>query len=56
MTSPKKPGVAFWTTVMVVVSTAYVLSAGPVSFLWNRGMLPEWSSHPLAAFFAPLSW
>jgi hypothetical protein len=56
MNSPKKPGMAFWATVVMVVSAAYVLSAGPIRFLWNRGMLPEWSAHPISAFFAPLNW
>jgi hypothetical protein len=57
MTSDRKQtGVAFWATVVVVVAAAYVLSAGPVSFLWNRGMLPACSAPPIMAFFAPLSW
>ena len=33
MTSPKKPGVAFWATVVVVVLVLYVASFGPVCWL-----------------------
>jgi hypothetical protein len=42
MTSPKKPGVAFWTTVVVVAAlVAYPLSFGPACWLGDRGVVPE---------------
>jgi hypothetical protein len=36
MTVPKKPGVAFWATVVVVVVlTVYALLPGPAVYLWK---------------------
>ena len=34
--SPKKPGMAFWATVVVVVGLVYVLSIGPACWLTSR--------------------
>jgi len=42
MTSPRKPGVAFWATVIAVVLLAYPLSFGPACRLVHEGILP-WS-------------
>ncbi len=62
MTSRKKPGVAFWATVVVVVVfVAYPLSAGPVSWIarWlvDGGMISfgqaEWF---LEHAYAPAQW
>jgi len=58
MTSPKKPGVAFWATVAVVaVLVAYPLSFGPVCRVINNHLdgnelplLPEWE----AKMYSPL--
>jgi len=36
MTDRKKPGVAFWATVVVVVASVYALSIGPVCWLSSR--------------------
>ena len=36
MTSRKKPGMAFWGTVFVVVATAYVFSFGPAVWIAFR--------------------
>src|SRR5262245_31438217 len=36
---PKKPGVAFWATTVVVVALAYPLSFGPACWLADRGVL-----------------
>ena len=41
MTSRKKPGVAYWATVVVVVMlVAYPLSFGPTYWLCDHGILP----------------
>ena len=37
MTDRKKPGVAFWAKVALVVVLAYPLSLGPVCWAMNRG-------------------
>jgi hypothetical protein len=40
MTDRKKPGVAFWATVVVVAAlVAYPLSLGPALWMENRGLL-----------------
>jgi hypothetical protein len=36
MTSPKKPGVAFWATVVVVIVAMYPLSMGPACWASSR--------------------
>ncbi len=36
----KKPGVAFWATLLVVVLVAYPLSFGPACWMMSRGSLP----------------
>jgi hypothetical protein len=36
MTNRKKPGVAFWATVVVVVIVAYAASVGPVYWIASR--------------------
>ena len=36
MTSRKKPGVAFWATVVVVVIVIYAASVGPVYWIGSR--------------------
>jgi hypothetical protein len=58
MTSRKKPGVAFWATVGVVVCAlivAYPLSWGPALWLQVSGYWPErliWADH----IYDPLRW
>src|SRR5262249_3491416 len=57
MTDRKKPGVAFWATVMVVVLLeAYPLSLGPNFWLAERGAIPVWADEPIRVFYVPLSW
>jgi hypothetical protein len=54
MTSRKKPGVAFWATVIVVVVLAYPLSFGPAMWLGSRDLLPTWLGEIGDYFYAPL--
>ena len=58
MIDRKKPGVAFWATVVVVMAlmVAYPLSIGPMERLDDRGQLPSWADKPIAVFDAPLDW
>jgi hypothetical protein len=52
-TSRKKPGVAFWATVVVVVVlVAYPLSFGPACWLAARGKIPF---APTATVYRPIS-
>ena len=55
MSNRKKPGVAFWATVVVVVALlGYPLSFGPyVAFIWATDA-PEWITQPCGAFYEPL--
>jgi hypothetical protein len=59
MTDRKKPGVAFWTTVAVVLVLAYPLSFGPVLWLATQYPggegFPERIAIPLNRFYEPLS-
>ena len=49
----KKPGVAFWATVALVVGLlAYPLSYGPSIWLVRRGYLPNMT----IGFYAPMTW
>ncbi len=44
MADRKKPGVAFWATVVVVVVLVYPLSFGPACWLARRGRIsPRWT-------------
>jgi multisubunit Na+/H+ antiporter MnhB subunit len=57
VTSRKKPGVAFWATVVVVcvlVLLLYVLSWGPAAWLFTFG--PRWLQYQLYYLYAPLGW
>lgn len=53
----KKPGVAFWTTmILVVVLVLYPLSGLAVSFLYTSGLLPDWLVGPARIFYWPIAW
>jgi hypothetical protein len=57
MTSRKKPGVAFWATVVVVVVlVGYPLSIGPVLWLADRQMIPDAAKKQVGLIYAPLAW
>jgi len=54
MTSRKKPGVAFWATVMVVVMLVlYPLSFGPACWISNRAGI---GSSVVATIYRPITW
>ena len=54
MISCKKPGVAFWATVVVVVAlVAYPLSFGPVVWLTGRGYFRE---STVSSVYRPVLW
>ena len=52
--SRKKPGVAFWATVVLVVVLAYPLSQGPAGWLITREWSQEWMFDAYLAFYRPL--
>ena len=55
MTSHKKPGWTFWTTVaLVVVLFGYPLSLGPVDYLNSRDLLNDRAQIVVTYFYRPL--
>jgi hypothetical protein len=56
MTDRRKPGLAFWATVVLVMVLAYVASFGAARWLAGNGLLPGWLLGPLNAFYMPFSW
>jgi hypothetical protein len=57
MTDRKKPGVAFWATVMIaVVLFAYPLSIGPIWRLQSKGALPDWGQVVVQIAYEPFIW
>jgi hypothetical protein len=52
--SRKKPGVAYWATVVLVVVLAYPLSYGPVIALDRMGLIPQAILRPLAIIYRPI--
>ena len=57
MTPGKKPGVAFWATVVVVVTLVlYPLSIGPTIWFYTHNAVPSWAQTPIEWFYAPLDW
>jgi hypothetical protein len=62
MADRKKPGVAFWATVVLVVMVAYIASVAPAQYLAAHRILPAWSIDvgqwlylPLALLPAPIN-
>ena len=52
----KKPAVAFWATmIVVVVLVGYPLSIGPVAWISDH-LLPAWMTPPIQAAYEPLFW
>ncbi len=58
MTSRKKPGVAFWATVgLVVVLAAYPLSFGPAIWVIEHNDLPAaWAFDAAEVLYRPILW
>jgi hypothetical protein len=53
MTSRKKPGVAFWATVVVVVLMGYPLSLGPACWISSR---TKTGGAVVSMFYRPMMW
>ena len=53
MTDHKKPGVAFWATVMLTVLVLYVLSIGPACWISSR---TDAGGSTLSVVYRPLTW
>jgi hypothetical protein len=58
VTTRKKPGVAFWATVVLVVVlfAAYPLAIGPLQWLDEQDMLPAWTDTPIKVMYTPIDW
>jgi hypothetical protein len=57
--SCKKPGVAFWATLPVVVLLAlltYPLSIGPAQWICEHGWVSENTQMALESFYWPVTW
>src|SRR5262245_25605813 len=52
----KRPGVAFWATVMVVVGVAYVLSIGPAHSEAADEWLGDGAKAAVRQFYWPINW
>ncbi len=52
--SRKKPGVAFWATVVVVVIVLYLLSFGPAFWLLDYCDNPEWACYAAEIVYFPI--
>jgi hypothetical protein len=52
----KKPGTAFWATVVVVVLVVYPLSVGPAEWMRVHGWLSKGDMQALKWFYRPLAW
>ena len=54
MTSRKKPGVAFWATVVLSLPVLYVLSIGPAVLIVTRDWCPGWAFHAYLRIYSPV--
>ena len=54
MTYNKKPGVAFWATVVVVVVVLYAASFGPAQWLALNSESPEWIVAAWRSVYSPV--
>jgi hypothetical protein len=53
----KKPGVAFWATVVVIVGLVlYVLGSGPCDYLFSHGYVSERTAKWMHALYLPYAW
>jgi hypothetical protein len=54
MSESRKPGVAFWATVIVVAAfVLYPLSVGPALWLEGKGLVPDWATDAVDLFYDP---
>jgi len=56
MTDRKKPGVAFWVTVVVGLSLLYAISYLPATWLRRQDWSPEWVDDVYLCIYAPVTW
>ena len=56
MTDRKKPGLAFWASVVLVVVLAYPLSIGPSCWALNLLGNPRWMISLYQRFYSPIIW
>jgi hypothetical protein len=56
MTSRKKPGVAFWATVVMTLIVLYVLGVGPVSSIADASSSPGWTTDAYVQIYLPIIW
>ena len=56
MTDRKKPGVAFWATVVASMPVLYVLGFGPACWLVDRGWLTGRPRELAGDFYTPIVW
>ena len=54
MTEGKKPGVAFWASVVVLTALAYPLSVGPAWWAYTRLGEPDWIRSCFDLIYEPL--
>jgi hypothetical protein len=55
VTNRKKPGVAFWASVVVVVGlVVYPLAYGPIGWLCERPNCPQWFARLIDCLYMPL--
>jgi hypothetical protein len=52
----KKPGVAFWATVVVGMLIGYPLSLGPACWLYHKAGGPDWFYYLIQIIWDPLYW
>ena len=50
----RKPTIGFWAAVASVAALVYVLSFGPVVWLTDRKIFPDWVHSPAAFVYAPV--
>jgi hypothetical protein len=56
MSDRKKPGVAFWATVVISGSSLYALLWGPACWIWHHTPAPDWLKKCLDVIYFPMDW
>jgi hypothetical protein len=52
----KKPLWPWIAALLIGLPVLYVLSRGPVEWLYVWGYLPNWTVAPMMTFYSPISW